>query len=533
MLKRILAVLAGLAMLVVKPAETETGFYHTSGGSIIDPAGEPAVLCGMGFGNDVWYGSLEEVGLHHNEDSFKEMSELGFNTVRFLLNYRWFEDDSAPYVYKQEGFDFLDQSIEWAKKYKIGLVLNMHYPQGGYQSQGKGTALWTDPENQSRLSALWGEIARRYADEPAVIGYGIVNEPVVPERSTVEQTIGQCRELVQRCTDEIRKSDRNHIIFAERVAAVQDIYTGKTLWGEYPPDSLWYLIDDPNTVYEAHFYEPFEFTHQTADKASEYPSPEPYADDYVSYWAGCLSANQTEIERYYETDYFQRSDEYNLFSPVLHTWKLGAGSAGFDDITVKEYSPDGRARIIWHEDFADGTDPSAQLRNIWSSDGSGSFDIGGGHCAIRAADEDYVLTFRQFELKEGFRYKVGGHISAESLPEGSAVNIRADFALAGRIFGGGKDYISAKLSEIAGFGEKNGVPVFLGEFGADAESFKEDRGGGRWVEDVLDYCVENRLSFSYHAYHEPMFGFYPENTNKYPQVRNEVLARLFAEKLRD
>lgn len=48
----------------------------------------------------------------------------------------------------------------------------MHYPQGGYQSQGNGMALWTDPENQRRLVKLWGEIARRYADEPAIQGYG-------------------------------------------------------------------------------------------------------------------------------------------------------------------------------------------------------------------------------------------------------------------------------------------------------------------------------------------------------------------------
>lgn len=48
---------------------------------------------GEGFGNDMWVSSLADIGLHHNEDSFREMSELGFNSVRFLLNYRWLEDD--------------------------------------------------------------------------------------------------------------------------------------------------------------------------------------------------------------------------------------------------------------------------------------------------------------------------------------------------------------------------------------------------------------------------------------------------------
>lgn len=70
-------------------------FFHAEGGAIVSPAGETAVLRGMGFGNNVWVSSQADIGFHHNEDSFREMSELGFNSVRFLLNYRWFEDDET------------------------------------------------------------------------------------------------------------------------------------------------------------------------------------------------------------------------------------------------------------------------------------------------------------------------------------------------------------------------------------------------------------------------------------------------------
>ena len=173
--------IAGAAAAVIALTGVKSGqhrpdeFFHAEGGAIVSPAGETAVLRGMGFGNNVWVSSQADIGFHHNEDSFREMSELGFNSVRFLLNYRWFEDDENPYVYKQEGFDYINRSIAWAKKYNIGLVLNMHYPQGGYQSQGNGTALWTDPENQRRLVKLWGEIARRYADEPTIQGLSLIH----------------------------------------------------------------------------------------------------------------------------------------------------------------------------------------------------------------------------------------------------------------------------------------------------------------------------------------------------------------------
>ena len=49
----------------------------------------------------------------------------------------------------------------------------------------------------------------------------------------------------------------------------------------------------------------------------------------------------------------------------------------------------------------------------------------------------------------------------------------------------------------------------------------------------MDFCNENGISYSYHAYHEPMFGLYPEDTGKYPQRRNEALAKVFADKNRN
>jgi len=41
---------------------------------------------------------------------------MGMNTIRFYLNYHFFEDDTNPYNYKQTAWDWLDQNIAWAKK---------------------------------------------------------------------------------------------------------------------------------------------------------------------------------------------------------------------------------------------------------------------------------------------------------------------------------------------------------------------------------------------------------------------------------
>jgi len=519
---------AVIALTGVNPGHNDPGsFFHTEGSSIVSPAGESVQLRGMGFGNNVWGNTLVDIGLHHNEDSFREMSELGFNSVRFLLNYRWFEDDEQPFVYKQEGFDYLDQSIAWAKKYNIGLVLNMHYPQGGYQSQGNGTALWTDPENQRRLVKLWGEISRRYADEPAIQGYGIVNEPVVPELSSIEQTVSQCQKLVQRCTDEIRKYDRNHIIFAERVAAVKDMSTGESLWGKYSADDLWYLLDDANVVYETHFYGPHSFTHQSAGDNVYYPA-QLYVEDYTSYWSGCISAQQLD-DTYFESELFTVGDNYNLFAPTLHSNRLGNARALFYDVTVTEYSADGDSRVVWSNDFNDGCElPESE----WSSDGTGSYSVSDGCLSVTGGQADYVLTFDRMEFREECSYKVSGHMKVVGSTDGFA-DIRADFSSARSIYHSGREYVFTNLTAAVRFGSENNVPIYLGEFGADAESFKNDLGGERWVADVMDFCNENGISYSYHAYHEPMFGFYPENTDEYPKRRSEKLAQVFKIKNRN
>ena len=214
-----------------------TGFITADGRILKDENGRQYIIKGMAFGNKVWDNPAEPpVNKHHTEESYEELADLGFNSVRFYLNYSLFENDASPYEYKESGFKWLDQNIEWAEKYGIRLVLNMHYPQGGYQSQGNGDELWTDTENQNRLIALWTEIARRYSDNPSVMGYGIVNEPVVSAKD-YEDPLEKWRELAQDITDSIRTVDDNHLIFVERMCAAEDTATGNLQWENFNNDN--------------------------------------------------------------------------------------------------------------------------------------------------------------------------------------------------------------------------------------------------------------------------------------------------------
>ena len=86
------------------------------------------ILRGVCFGNNVWSKPFEPVATHHSELDFQKVKDMNCNVIRYYLNYQLFEDNTQPYKYKQSGWDWLDQNIQWAKKYNLYLILNMHVP---------------------------------------------------------------------------------------------------------------------------------------------------------------------------------------------------------------------------------------------------------------------------------------------------------------------------------------------------------------------------------------------------------------------
>ena len=105
---------------------------------------------GSSFGNEVWT-NVRLPRRHHDEADYERIAAMGMNAVRFYMNYRTFEADAAPGKYLDDGWQWLDDNIAWAKRHGVYLILNMHVPPGGFQSLGNGKALWDRPEMQDRL----------------------------------------------------------------------------------------------------------------------------------------------------------------------------------------------------------------------------------------------------------------------------------------------------------------------------------------------------------------------------------------------
>jgi len=207
------------------------------------------------------------------------IASLGANVIRNAINYRQFEDNAHPYIYRAEGWAQLDGQIALAKGAGLYTIIDMHVPPGGLQGVvGSSARLWQEPELRDRTKALWRAIAERYREEPWVAAYDLINEPMPT------QNPGQWASFAQELVDTIRQVDTNHLVIVEEIVAVVDAN------GNYPAidpnEPRLPKVNDDNVLYDFHFYQPLDYVGQgraengLGDNGQVYPDEtREYRDD--------------------------------------------------------------------------------------------------------------------------------------------------------------------------------------------------------------------------------------------------------------
>jgi hypothetical protein len=145
----------------------------------------------------------------------------GVNSVRLPINYR--SISSAPGVYVDAGFQTIDRFVAWCKANGIYVILDLHAAPGAQNCEEMsdtvdGVAhLWKDPSTYRTWTIdLWQTIAKRYANETAVGGFDIFDEPYDIEQSgTFSTGIGTLRQMYVDITAAIRAVDPHHVLFFE------------------------------------------------------------------------------------------------------------------------------------------------------------------------------------------------------------------------------------------------------------------------------------------------------------------------------
>lgn len=520
------------------PATVVRGFVGWDGSQFVDTAAQPLLLQGVAFGNEVWSAS-EPTWTHHTEEDFVRLKNMGMNVVRFYLSYKYFEDDEAPLQWKESGWQWLDSNVALARSHGVYLILNMHVPQGGFQSLGEGGDLWDIPANQQRLKALWASIAQRYARESAIAGYDLVNEPIVTEGKSQWQT------LAQALLDTIRTVDTTHLVFAEKLLG--------TIQGTYANDAQMNFLDlvDPyqRTGITFHYYGPIEYTHQLAPWTSfgdggVYPDTTLLQVGSAVWVTGIFNAPKVSIGnsdwQFYQTDAYEVTrDTIELGKPVLACRSVGEGTVWFDSLRIEEVDADGQLlRVIkqWDVESASGW-------WFWSQNNSGSsglskteFKAGSASIYITGTTSDANLGSNgdRFLAQKGHYYRIGGYMKGENVPAGANCQIRLDFEHAqGPVLRRDKAALASEIDQHYAIAKARGVPVYLGEFGLYSVNFTEEKGGLQWVSDMIDILQERHIAFTYHTWHEDGFGIYkgPGSRPIDPSKANQELIQLFQEKL--
>ena len=219
------------------------------GPEIVDPEGKPFLLKGVNLGN--WLvpeGYMFKTGQVNSPRLINDLlSELigpsataefwrkyldayitqadihflktaGANSLRVPFSYRLFTNESyLGSTDATRGFALLDRLIAWCKAEHIYLVLDMHSAPGGQTGDniddGYGYPYLFESEPDQQLAAdIWKKIAERYANEPTIIGYDLLNEPIAPffDKAALNPKL---EPLYKKIAAAIRTVDKNHLLF--------------------------------------------------------------------------------------------------------------------------------------------------------------------------------------------------------------------------------------------------------------------------------------------------------------------------------
>ena len=180
------------------------------------------------------------------ESDIERISSWGLDHVRVPVDFELVETENGEYI--EEGFKYIDNCLEWCKKYGLNMILDLHKTAGYSFDESETSMGFCESEKlQSRFIALWEEFAKRYGKYESRLSFELLNEIVDP-KVTVKWNF-----IAKRTIMAIRK-------FAPTIK----ILIGGVCNNSVCSVKLLDIPYDENIVYNFHFYDPIIFTHQSA-----------------------------------------------------------------------------------------------------------------------------------------------------------------------------------------------------------------------------------------------------------------------------
>lgn len=279
-MRKIILVLLSLFLVLGMNAKLASRFVTIDGMNLVQPNGENLFIKGTNLGN--WlnpegymfgfkkancYWMIDEmisqmVGPDAADLFWKEFKDnyitrrdiafiasKGANTIRLPFNYKLFTDeDYMGLKSNQDGFARIDSVVKWCKDNHLFLILDMHDCPGGQTGDNIDNSygypwLFESKASQQLFCSIWQKIAAYYKNEPVILGYELMNEPIAPYfNEKVEEFNSKLESLYKLAVTAIRKVDNQHIILL-----------GGSQWnGNFDPFTDWSF--DKKIMYTCHRY---------------------------------------------------------------------------------------------------------------------------------------------------------------------------------------------------------------------------------------------------------------------------------------
>ena len=146
------------------------------------------------------------------------IASTGANTIRLPFHYKLFTDeDYMGLTAAQDGFARMDSVVNWCRDNNLYLILDMHDAPGGQTGDNIDDSygypwLFESEESRQLFCDIWKRIADHYKNEPVILGYELINEPIAPYFDNMDELNTLLEPLHKRAVKAIREVDPHHII---------------------------------------------------------------------------------------------------------------------------------------------------------------------------------------------------------------------------------------------------------------------------------------------------------------------------------
>jgi endoglucanase len=189
-------------------------FQRTNSGRLIDEAFRE--LVGPDFTNAFWKKFKDN---YITREDIRYIKSTGMNSIRLPFHYKLFTDeDFMGLSSAQDGFARMDSLVSWCRESGLYVILDMHDAPGGQTGDNIDDSygypwLFVSGESQALFVDIWKRIATHFKEEPVILGYDLLNEPIATHFAKEYALLNpQLEKLYKKAVAAIREVDKNHII---------------------------------------------------------------------------------------------------------------------------------------------------------------------------------------------------------------------------------------------------------------------------------------------------------------------------------